>query len=64
MSHQLVEDMQKKVDPKVAVSQACRVLEASRSGYYAHQVNSQAMLGQASCMRPERSPQSGLRSQS
>ena len=35
MSHQLVEDMQKKADPKVAVSQACRILDISRSGYYA-----------------------------
>ena len=37
MSYKLVEDLQKKVCPKVAVSQACRVLEVSRSGYYAHQ---------------------------
>ena len=35
MSYQLVEDLQKKAYPKVAVSQACRVLEVSRSGYYA-----------------------------
>ena len=35
MSYQLVEDLQKKACPKVAVSQACRVLEVSRSGYYA-----------------------------
>ena len=35
MSHQLVEDLQKKADPEVAVSQACRILEISRSGYYA-----------------------------
>ena len=37
MSYQLVEDLQKKVCPQVAVtvSQACRVLEVSRSGYYA-----------------------------
>ena len=35
MSHQLVEDLQKKADPKVAVSQACRILDISRSGYYA-----------------------------
>ena len=34
MSHQLVEDLQKKACPKVAVSQACRVLEVSRSSYY------------------------------
>jgi transposase InsO family protein len=36
MSYQLVEDLQKKADPKVAVSQACRILEISRSGYYAN----------------------------
>ena len=37
MSYKLVEDLQKKVCPQVAVivSQACRVLEVSRSGYYA-----------------------------
>ena len=32
MSYQLVEDLQKKA---VTVSQACRILEVSRSGYYA-----------------------------
>ena len=37
MSYQLVEDLQKKAAPKVAVSQACRILEVSRSDYYAHQ---------------------------
>ena len=36
MSHQLVEDLQKKADLKVAVSQACRILAISRSGYYAN----------------------------
>ena len=36
MSYQLVEDLQKKASPKVTVSQACRVLEVSRSGYYAN----------------------------
>ena len=36
MSYRLVEDLQKKACPKVAVSQACRVLEVSRSGYYAN----------------------------
>ena len=36
MSYQLVEDLQKKACPKVAISQACRVLEVSRSGYYAN----------------------------
>ena len=36
MSCQLVEDLQKKACPSVAVSQACRVLGVSRSGYYAH----------------------------
>ena len=34
MSYQLVEDLQKKA---ITVSQACCVLEVSRSGYYAHQ---------------------------
>ena len=37
MSYQLVEDLQKKACPQVAVSHSCRVLEVSRSGYYAHQ---------------------------
>ena len=38
MSYQLVEDLQKKACPQVAVtvSQACRLLEVSRSGYYAN----------------------------
>ena len=36
MSYQLVEDLQKKAFPKVTVSQACRVLEVSRSSYYAN----------------------------
>ena len=37
MSYQLVEDLQKKASPAVTVVQACRVLEVSRSGYYASQ---------------------------
>jgi putative transposase len=37
VSYQLVEDLQKKACPQVAVSHSCRVLEVSRSGYYAHQ---------------------------
>ena len=36
MSYKLIEDLQKKACPQVAVSQACRVLEVSRSGYYAN----------------------------
>ena len=36
MSYRLVEDLQKKACPKVAVSQACRTLGVSRSGYYAN----------------------------
>ena len=36
MSYKLIEDLQKKACPKVAVSQACRILEVSRSGYYAN----------------------------
>ena len=35
MSYQLVEDLQKKAVPATPVSQACRILEVSRSGYYA-----------------------------
>ena len=35
MSYQLVEDLQKKAMPATTVSQACRILEVSRSGYYA-----------------------------
>ena len=35
MSYQLVEDLQKKAMPAITVSQACRILEVSRSGYYA-----------------------------
>jgi len=35
MSYQLVEDLQKKAMPAITVSQACRTLEVSRSGYYA-----------------------------
>ena len=34
MSYPLVEELQKKACPKVAVSQACRVIEVSRLGYY------------------------------
>ena len=37
MSYKLVEDLQKKACPKVAASQACCVLEVSRSGYYANE---------------------------
>ncbi len=44
MSYQLVEDLQKKACPKVPVSQACRVLEVSRSGYYAHQTAARQRL--------------------
>ena len=38
MSYQLVEDLQKRASPKgvVTVSQACRTLGVSRSGYYAN----------------------------
>ena len=35
MSYQLVEDLQKKAVPATTVSQACRILEVSCSGYYA-----------------------------
>ena len=37
MSYQLVEDLQKKATPPVAVSQSCKALGVSRSGFYAHQ---------------------------
>ena len=39
MSYQLIEDLQKKA---ISVSQACRVLQVSRSGYYAAAKRSQA----------------------
>ena len=45
MSHQLVEDMQKKACPKVAVSQACRILDISHSGYYARLAAYKQRLG-------------------
>ena len=45
MSYQLVEDLQKKADPKVPVSQACRLLQMSRSGYYAKAAAHQRRLG-------------------
>lgn len=41
MSYQLVEDLQKKATPQVPVSQTCRILEISRSGYYAARKRSQ-----------------------
>ena len=34
MSYQLVEDLHKKAMPAITVSQACRILGVSRSGYY------------------------------
>ena len=48
MSFQLVEDLQKKACPRVTASQACRVLEVSRSGYYAHQAVQKQRLVQPS----------------
>ena len=44
MSYQLVEDLQKKACPPVAVVQACRILEVSRSGYYASQASAKQRL--------------------
>ena len=44
MSYQLVEDLQKKAYPQVPVVQACRVLEVSRSGLYAHQTATRQRL--------------------
>ena len=50
MSYKLIEDLQKKACPQVAVSQACRVLEVSRSGYYANAaVLKQRLAEQAVC---------------
>ena len=46
MSYQLVEDLQKKACPPVAVVQACRVLEVSRSGYYASQASVKQRLAE------------------
>ena len=46
MSYQLVEDLQKKACPPVAVVQACRILEVSRSGYYASQASVKQCSGQ------------------
>jgi hypothetical protein len=45
VSYQLVEDLQKKACPKVAIVKACRILEVSRSGYYAHQASIKQRLG-------------------
>ena len=45
MSYQLVEDLQKKASPQVAVSQACRLLDVSRSGYYANAAAHKQRLG-------------------
>ena len=44
MSYQLVEDLQKKACPEVTVSYACRILEISRSGYYANTAARQQRL--------------------
>ena len=50
MSYQLVEDLQKKACPKVTVSQACRILEVSRSSYYANvAVHKQRLAEPALC---------------
>ena len=46
MSYQLVEDLQKKACPPVAVVQACRILEVSRSGYYASQASVKQRLAE------------------
>jgi putative transposase len=47
MNYQLVEDLQKKA---ISVSQACRVLEVSRSGYYAAAKRLQAAPVVCACM--------------
>ena len=64
MSQQLVEDLQKKADPKVAVSQACRILDISRSGYYARLAAHKRRLAEPAVCAQSVSPQSGLCSQS
>ena len=46
MSYQLIEDLQKKACPPVAVTQACSVLEASRSGYYASHASARQRLAE------------------
>ena len=46
MSYQLVEDLQKKASLAVTVVQACRVLEVSRSGYYASQGSAKQRLAE------------------
>ena len=46
MSYQLIEDLQKKACLAVTVVQACRVLEVSRSGYYAHQASAKQRLAE------------------
>ena len=45
MSYKLVEDLQKKACLEVAVSDACRILEVSRSGYYANAAARKQRLG-------------------
>ena len=45
MSYQLVEDLQKKACPKVPVSQACRILQVSGSGYHSKAATHQRRLG-------------------
>ena len=59
MSYLSVEDLQKKTYPQVAASQACRLLEVSRSGCYANA----ATLGHPSGVRCQRPPEGGLCSQ-
>ena len=46
MSYQLIEDLQQKACPTVAVSQACQVLEVSRSGYYANRAAHKQRMAQ------------------
>ena len=50
MSYKLVEDLQKKASLTVTVSQACQVLEISRSGYYANRAtHKQRMVAPLVC---------------
>ena len=51
MSYKVIEDLQKNACPKVTVSQACGVLEVSRSSYYANvAVHKQRLAEPALCV--------------
>ena len=46
MSYKLIEDLQKKTCLQIAVSHSCRILEVSRSGFYAHQAVAKQRLAE------------------